>query len=283
MRQVEVWVDESEIAVGDSIRRRIDEGIASSDRLIAVLSIAAVSSTWVNAKLDAALARSLADRTSFLLPVMREKVELPPLLRGIKYADFSSDYDSGLAQLLSALGCEAPSRPHFVTGKVSSLTDLMTRIGATSTISSRAVFGLVDLVEGFGFTEQERKVAASFLAPFVQLALNAKCWQIRAGGALLAGALRDLIAVPLLKEHLKDDGGEEHEWGSGDSSTFYYRVREQAVIALVKIDPITYAHLVESVEIDDEGSTLRSPRSSLDLEQDIERLRAITWVRVEHP
>lgn len=99
-----VWINMWEITVGDSIVDKINHGISASDYLVAVISKNSVRSKWVSEELNAATVRKIEqDRRAFILPVLIERVELPPLLAHLKYADFRDHYDVGFQSLLAAL------------------------------------------------------------------------------------------------------------------------------------------------------------------------------------
>ncbi len=68
-----------------------------------MLSTASIGSEWVQRELGAALQRELEERKVFILPVLIEDCEIPPLLRDKRYADFREDYAQGLADLLAAI------------------------------------------------------------------------------------------------------------------------------------------------------------------------------------
>jgi len=102
--EVEVWYDEWEIKVGDSLREKIASGIETNDYLAVVLSTASVDSDWVQLELNAALAKELAERKVFVLPLLIEDCELPTFLKDKKWADFRNNYEKGLHELLDVLG-----------------------------------------------------------------------------------------------------------------------------------------------------------------------------------
>ena len=52
---LDVWFDEQEIKVGDSIVAKVSGGLKDSDYLVVVLSKASVASRWVQEELNAAL------------------------------------------------------------------------------------------------------------------------------------------------------------------------------------------------------------------------------------
>lgn len=65
---VSVWLDQLELRVGDSLRRKIDQGIRSSRFGIAVLSPAFFAKGWTQYELDGLVTLSVAGRQS-LLPI----------------------------------------------------------------------------------------------------------------------------------------------------------------------------------------------------------------------
>jgi hypothetical protein len=100
LRGVRVWFDEWEIKVGESITRKISEGIDASGWLTVVFSEASVRSEWVTRELGAGLMRELEEKSVFVLPIRIDDAPAPALLRDKRYADFRIDYDRGLEELL---------------------------------------------------------------------------------------------------------------------------------------------------------------------------------------
>lgn len=97
------WLDEWEIRVGESIPTRVSEGIEQADAVAVVLSNNAVASRWVEREWQAKYWRELSEHRIMVLPILYQDCRIPTLLATKKYADFRSDYRSGLKQLLSAL------------------------------------------------------------------------------------------------------------------------------------------------------------------------------------
>lgn len=67
-RGITVWLDKTEMKVGDSLRRKIDEGIRSSRFGIIVLSETFFGKGWTNHELDGLVTRNVAGEQS-LLPI----------------------------------------------------------------------------------------------------------------------------------------------------------------------------------------------------------------------
>lgn len=70
-RGVTVWLDRTEIKVGDSLRRSIDEGIRSSRFGVVVLSPSFFAKGWTNHELDGLVTKTVAGEQS-MLPIWHE-------------------------------------------------------------------------------------------------------------------------------------------------------------------------------------------------------------------
>ena len=68
---LEVWFDDLELNIGDSLRRRIDRGIAQSRFAIVVLSPAFMAKGWTNYELDGIITRSNEDG-QVVLPIWHD-------------------------------------------------------------------------------------------------------------------------------------------------------------------------------------------------------------------
>lgn len=102
---MKVWLDVKDIKVGDSISKKIEEGISGCDFFCLVISKHSIDSNWVEREFRTALHAQLTSGTTpKILPILVHKnVESPKFLADIKYADFSQNYNRGLEQLLDAL------------------------------------------------------------------------------------------------------------------------------------------------------------------------------------
>lgn len=141
---VDVWLDEAEIHVGDSLTQKIGRAIHETDYVAVVLSQNSVDSEWVQRELQMALQKELKEKNVVVLPLIFEHVEIPPFLRDKMYADFSTPerYEENFPKLLKALGLE-PGRPKVErppipkpteTEAVSRLTDSERRLASFENI-----------------------------------------------------------------------------------------------------------------------------------------------------
>ena len=106
-RGVPVWYDKLDVRLGDSIPGKINSGISEAKYFLIVLSSAAVKSKWVQEELNAALMRQVASAGTFLIPVLVEDCDVPPLLNHRRFADFRESYEAGLEEPLWVFGGDA--------------------------------------------------------------------------------------------------------------------------------------------------------------------------------
>lgn len=92
---VSVWYDETAIAVGDSLRRSIDKGLARSRFGVVVFSREFFKKGWANYELDGLVAREMQGR-KVILPVWHPDMTLEELM----------EYSPSLADKRALLGSE---------------------------------------------------------------------------------------------------------------------------------------------------------------------------------
>jgi hypothetical protein len=93
MRQgIDTWWADWEIKAGDSIRRRIDEGLGRCTHFLVLLSPNSINKPWVKEEMDAGFTRMLDDACTFLpLRYNLSHEQLPPLLKGRLSPEVSDD------------------------------------------------------------------------------------------------------------------------------------------------------------------------------------------------
>jgi TIR domain len=69
---VSVWFDEAVLELGDSLRRKIDEGLARSRYGIVILSLSFFSKHWPQKELDGLVARETASGEKAILPIWHD-------------------------------------------------------------------------------------------------------------------------------------------------------------------------------------------------------------------
>ncbi|PHA25582.1 hypothetical protein COI69_29085 [Bacillus cereus] len=103
---VEVWIDEAEIKIGDSLIEKISQGIKGADYLVVILSHNSVSSNWVQRELYLSMTNEVVGKEIKVLPVLIENCEIPFFLSDKLYADFTKDdmFERSFDLLLDAVG-----------------------------------------------------------------------------------------------------------------------------------------------------------------------------------
>jgi nucleoside 2-deoxyribosyltransferase len=121
---IRTWIGESEIRVGDSLIEKIVEGINQSDFIIAVLSKSSIHSKWVEQELKSGFMKDPTGAKRVLIPIVLEKVEIPPFLRNIKYADLTrTSYQDALNEIIKTIQ-DLPSEKLASPGQFLNANDL---------------------------------------------------------------------------------------------------------------------------------------------------------------
>jgi hypothetical protein len=97
------WIDDSSIMVGESIPKKITQGISECDFVVVILSEHAISSNWVEREWQTKYWDEVNNNTVHILPILHEDCEIPELLKTKRYADFRNSYNNGLEDLLLAI------------------------------------------------------------------------------------------------------------------------------------------------------------------------------------
>lgn len=63
---IEVWFDEWEIGYGDSLRRRMEQGLGNCTHFVVLLTATSVGKRWVNEEIDAGLMRAVEGQAKFI-------------------------------------------------------------------------------------------------------------------------------------------------------------------------------------------------------------------------
>lgn len=89
---VDIWIDDWNIQVGDSITGKINSGLEASSFFVPVLSRNSLRSEWVSRELNSTLMRQMTQKNVKILPVWLdiEASEVPPLIVDIFAAKFSN-------------------------------------------------------------------------------------------------------------------------------------------------------------------------------------------------
>jgi len=70
--ELKVWYDRFELKLGDSLREKIDQGLANSRYGVVVLSKAFFSKEWPKSELDALVTRQNSEGKKVILPIWHD-------------------------------------------------------------------------------------------------------------------------------------------------------------------------------------------------------------------
>ena len=99
----QVWLDEWNIGLGDSIVEKMNEGLEGATYVVVCYSSSGVTSAWMGREWYSALSRQLNGAGVKLLPVHLTEGEPPAILADLRYADLVRDWSRGVTELLKAL------------------------------------------------------------------------------------------------------------------------------------------------------------------------------------
>lgn len=103
---LDVWIDEERISVGDSLIETVSHGLRSAECLAFFMSRDSIQSPWVRQELSIVMAERLSARGKgpIVIPILLEDVEIPPVLRDVKYIDLrSGGFDQAAVELSIAV------------------------------------------------------------------------------------------------------------------------------------------------------------------------------------
>lgn len=95
---VDAWFDKWEIGPGDSLVGKINEGLATAQLFVILLSPEALKSRWVGAELDFGVVARI-NETAKVVPVIVTACEVPPLLQATKYLNWSTGLEDVVRDL----------------------------------------------------------------------------------------------------------------------------------------------------------------------------------------
>lgn len=100
---IDLWVDMWEIMGGDSLIKKIfKEGLAQCEVFLILVSCSSTKSRWVHEELDHAMVKRIEGATR-IIPLIKEKCEIPLPLRVLKWIDLSEDFENGIKEVVKSI------------------------------------------------------------------------------------------------------------------------------------------------------------------------------------
>ena len=105
---IDVWFSEDKIAIGDSIPKKIEEGISSCNCMIVVYSRQSKDNQWVQLEQEIGIYKHVTKQERILYIVL-DNVSPPKTVQHIRYCQISDlkNYDKQYSDLLTALRSKA--------------------------------------------------------------------------------------------------------------------------------------------------------------------------------
>ena len=135
--EIEVWLDEREIAPGDNIVGKIGDGL-EADFIVLVLSPDSVGSNWVKEEWTDAFWQQTNEWKTKLIPVLYRDCTIPRMLRNKKYFDLRANQPRGFREIRTFLMTQRPvvhervnflpMRPPLFIGREDELASLRERL-----------------------------------------------------------------------------------------------------------------------------------------------------------
>src|SRR5437879_2627302 len=100
---IDVWLDDWELEVGQSLADEIAKAMDVS-RFIAILITENYNKTvWTKAEYKKALARELKEKRTVMLPLIVGEAQIPDFLEDKIYIDLRTEYFSGISKLVGMI------------------------------------------------------------------------------------------------------------------------------------------------------------------------------------
>lgn len=149
---IKVWIDESEIRLGDSLIEKIRDGLDHMDFLIALISENSVHSEWVKKELDIAMNKEIDGKKVIAIPILVGKCELPGFLKGKLYADMSTSrkYNENIPVLIRRFDINeiVDDKNEFTEYKLSA-AQVIEKLENTKNENET-----IEFIESFGYSER---------------------------------------------------------------------------------------------------------------------------------
>lgn len=106
-RQIQVWIDHEQIRFGDSIPRKISEGLDSADVILVLVSEQFTASRWCRVEYEPLIVREIDTGKTCVIPVLLDDAQMPVLFRAKRHLDLRSGISGRkLDELASQIGAE---------------------------------------------------------------------------------------------------------------------------------------------------------------------------------
>ena len=100
---INTWIASEKIKPGDKWQQKINEGIRTSEYLLAIITKSSLESKQTQKEFQFALKREDVGQWPQVIPILRDDVDVPAYISDKVYIDFRKDYEHGLEKTFSVL------------------------------------------------------------------------------------------------------------------------------------------------------------------------------------
>lgn len=180
-KRIPVFVDRWEMKVGESITNKIQKAITEASFLIVVLSKNSIKSDWCNREITSGLLLELELKRVVILPVLLEDCEIPLFLRDKYFADFRTNFNSGLNSILESVASLGSEN----NGRISENENLFTDYTTSCGLRGEYFEFQIDVVEFSTFQTDQHTILTSVIFVGNKVATDRFKLQLQAGNAWL--------------------------------------------------------------------------------------------------
>ncbi|WP_331375444.1 toll/interleukin-1 receptor domain-containing protein [Sinorhizobium chiapasense] len=164
---IDVWWAEWEMKAGDSLRQRIDEGLAGCTHFIVLLTPGSQKKPWVNQEMDAGLVKRIAGQARFV--ALRHELpasQLPALLSGMMSPEITNEnFDESIRDLVNDIHGISRKPP---LGKAPATTQLPTTSHSKTATAIAEIFVRETKTALFGDPQKETDELAAVIGVSVE-------------------------------------------------------------------------------------------------------------------
>lgn len=97
--EIDVWLDDWELRMGDSLFDKLSNALEISKYIAIIFSNEFTNSEWARSELKQAFSREIREKRTLIIPILIEETKIPPLIEDKIYLDLRKNYHEGLSRL----------------------------------------------------------------------------------------------------------------------------------------------------------------------------------------
>lgn len=106
---INVWFDEWNIAPGESIPSKVNNGLELCTHFLLLWSEKASKAPWVQVEMNATIGRMLSTGNVKIIPIMLDRTPLPTIISSYKYIKYMSGTEKDRSKIIQSVTGKEPS------------------------------------------------------------------------------------------------------------------------------------------------------------------------------